>query len=249
MHAVYAVLSQGVGKFELQAGLRGEYADRDFGLTNTGQRYPYQYNSLFPSGIVMYNLTPATQLKASYSRRIRRPGTQELNPFVTYFDVRNVFIGNPALSPEYTNALELGLTRNLKRGSVQFSPFYRQTTNIIRVDIDSDRHHRRARGDVRVVPESGDEQLVGRGPQRLAAARSQAERFRRVQRLQDGDGRRLDEQPRFGRIHVDGPREHEQRGHEDADAAGLLFLSRADEDREAAGSRPCRWRTSRSVRS
>jgi outer membrane receptor protein involved in Fe transport len=70
-----------------------------------------------------------------YSRRIRRPGTQELNPFVTYFDVRNVFIGNPALSPEYTNALEFGLTHNAKRGTVQLSPFYRQTSNIIRVEI------------------------------------------------------------------------------------------------------------------
>src|SRR6185436_1540561 len=76
-------------------------------------------------------------LKASYSRRIRRPGTQELNPFVTYFDVNNVFIGNPALAPEYTNAFELGATKNGKRGTLQFSPFYRQTTNIIRVDINT----------------------------------------------------------------------------------------------------------------
>jgi outer membrane receptor protein involved in Fe transport len=74
-------------------------------------------------------------VKASYSRRIRRPGTQELNPFVTYFDVRNVFIGNPALSPEYTNAFEFGLTKNGRKGTMQFAPFYRQTSNIIRVDI------------------------------------------------------------------------------------------------------------------
>jgi ferric enterobactin receptor len=133
VHAVYGVLSQGVGKFELQAGLRGEYAERDFSLT--AQSYPYQYKSLFPSGIVLYNLSAATQLKASYSRRIRRPGTQELNPFVTYFDVRNVFIGNPGLAPEYTDALEFGMTKNGKKGMVQLSPFYRKTANIIRVDI------------------------------------------------------------------------------------------------------------------
>jgi ferric enterobactin receptor len=135
VHAVYAVLSQGVGKFDLQAGLRGENADRDFALAQTATRYPYRYNSLFPSGIVLYNATAATQLKASYSRRIRRPGTQELNPFITYFDVNNVFIGNPALAPEYTNAFELGVTRNGPKGTVQLSPFYRRTTNIIRVDI------------------------------------------------------------------------------------------------------------------
>jgi ferric enterobactin receptor len=135
VHAVYGVLSQGVGKFELQAGLRGEHADRDFSLAS--QRYPYKYNSLFPSGIMLYNASAATQLKASYSRRIRRPGTQELNPFVSYFDVRNVFIGNPALAPEYTDALEFGLTKNGKKGMVQFSPFYRRTSNIIRVDINT----------------------------------------------------------------------------------------------------------------
>jgi ferric enterobactin receptor len=135
VHAVYAVFSQGVGKFELQGGLRGEHAERDFALAAT--KYPYTYNSLFPSGIVLYNATAATQLKASYSRRIRRPGTQELNPFVTYFDVNNVFIGNPALAPEYTNAYELGVTRNGSKGMVQLSPFYRRTTDIIRVDINT----------------------------------------------------------------------------------------------------------------
>ena len=137
VNAVYAVLSQGVQKFDLQAGLRGEHADRDFALAQTATRYPYKYNSLFPSAVVLYNATSATQLKASYSRRIRRPGTQELNPFVTYFDINNVFIGNPSLAPEYTNAFELGATKNGKRGTLQFSPFYRQTTNIIRVDINT----------------------------------------------------------------------------------------------------------------
>ena len=135
VHAVYAVLSQGAGKFELQGGLRGEHAERDFALSGAATSYPYEYNSLFPSAIVLYNATKATQLKASYSRRIRRPGTQELNPFIQYFDVQNVFIGNPALAPEYTDALEIGLVKNQPKGTVQLSPFYRRTSNIIRVDI------------------------------------------------------------------------------------------------------------------
>ncbi|HEU4996982.1 MAG TPA: TonB-dependent receptor [Gemmatimonadaceae bacterium] len=137
VHAAYGVFSQGVGKFDLQAGLRAERAGRDFALAGTGTSYPYEYNSLFPSGIVMFNATQTTQLKASYSRRIRRPGTQELNPFASYFDVNNVFLGNPALAPEYTNALEFGVTRNGAKTMVQLSPFYRRTTNIIRVDINT----------------------------------------------------------------------------------------------------------------
>jgi ferric enterobactin receptor len=133
VHALYGVFSQGTGRWELQAGLRGEYADRNFALAS--REYPYAYRSLFPSAIALYNMSQSTQIKASYSRRIRRPGTQELNPFITYFDVRNVFIGNPALSPEYTDAFESGVTKTMKKGTVQLNPFYRKTSNIIRVDI------------------------------------------------------------------------------------------------------------------
>jgi ferric enterobactin receptor len=137
VEAAYGVLSQGVGKFDLQAGLRAEYANRDFALANPSTSYPYSYTSLFPSGVAMYKLSDATQMKLSYSRRIRRPGTQELNPFPSFFDVQNVFIGNPRLSPEYTDALEFGLTRSGQLGNIQLSPFYRRTTNVIRVDINT----------------------------------------------------------------------------------------------------------------
>jgi outer membrane receptor protein involved in Fe transport len=70
VHAAYAVMSQGVGKFDLQGGLRAEYASRTFSLTSPDRRYPYDYASLFPSGVASYNLSDVTQLKASYSRRI-----------------------------------------------------------------------------------------------------------------------------------------------------------------------------------
>jgi outer membrane receptor protein involved in Fe transport len=137
VQAAYGVFSAGLRKVDLQAGLRAEYASRDFSLAAQGTSYPYHYTSLFPSAAVMYNASDATQLKASYSRRIRRPGTQELNPFPTFFDVQNVFIGNPRLNPEYTDAYELGLTRNGKLGTLQLAPFYRRTTNVIRVDINT----------------------------------------------------------------------------------------------------------------
>jgi outer membrane receptor protein involved in Fe transport len=136
VQAGYAVLSQPIGKLEAQAGLRAEYASRDFNLA--GKNYPYHYTSFFPSGILNYNLTPSTQVKLSYSRRIRRPGTQELNPFPTYFDVQNVFIGNPSLNPEYTDAYELGFTKSGKYGNFQLSPFFRHTTDVIRFIIDTD---------------------------------------------------------------------------------------------------------------
>jgi outer membrane receptor protein involved in Fe transport len=135
VHAVYAVVSQGYKKFDFQGGVRGEYAKRDF--SQTSNSYPYDYASVFPSGVAMYNINDMTQAKVSYSRRIRRPGTQELNPFPSFFDVQNIFLGNPNLAPEYTDSYELGLTKNMSKGMVQVSPFYRHTSNVIRVDINT----------------------------------------------------------------------------------------------------------------
>jgi ferric enterobactin receptor len=136
VHAGYGVLSQGVGKFDLQAGLRAEFANRTFELASA-QSYPYKYHSLFPSGVIMYKPGEQSQIKVSYSRRIRRPGTQELNPFPVFFDQQNVFIGNPRLNPEYTDAIELGFSKSGQLGSIQLSPFYRHTTDVIRVDINT----------------------------------------------------------------------------------------------------------------
>ncbi|MBA3342569.1 MAG: TonB-dependent receptor [Gemmatimonadaceae bacterium] len=137
VQAAYGVLSHGIGKFELQGGLRAEYANRDFSLTKTAESFPFSYTSLFPSAVANYKLSDASQAKISYSRRIRRPGTQELNPFPVFFDVHNLFLGNPELSPEYTDAFELGFTRSGQLGTLQLSPFYRRTTDIIRVDINT----------------------------------------------------------------------------------------------------------------
>ncbi len=137
VNAVYGVLSHGVGPWELQGGLRAEYAGRDFSLANSDESFPHDYVSLFPSALVSYKLGERSQLKASYSRRIRRPGSQELNPFPVFFDVQNVFLGDPELDPEYTDAIELGYQYSAQAGSLQLSPFYRRTTDVIRIVLNT----------------------------------------------------------------------------------------------------------------
>jgi outer membrane receptor protein involved in Fe transport len=132
---VYGVLSQGYGKFDLQGGVRGEYATRNFQLGS--KEYPYDKFAAYPSAAVSYKQSDVTNLKASYSRRVRRPGTQELNPFPQFFDLQNVFVGNPNLNPEYTDAFEFGYVRTGKFGLFQVSPFWRHTTNSIQVDVNT----------------------------------------------------------------------------------------------------------------
>jgi ferric enterobactin receptor len=132
VHAGYAVLNQGVGKVDLQAGLRVENTSREFFLENTGETFPKSYWSFFPSGLASFSLDDQQQLRLSYSRRIQRPDTRVLNPFGFNEDQRNRFVGNPALEPEYTHALELAYQRSLPFGSFQLTPFFRRTENAIR---------------------------------------------------------------------------------------------------------------------
>ncbi|HEY0243532.1 MAG TPA: TonB-dependent receptor [Gemmatimonadaceae bacterium] len=137
VQAGYGVLSRNVNKWDLQAGLRAEYARRDFTLKNNNESFPYDYFSVYPSAIANYKFNDGLTSKIAYSRRVRRPGTQELNPFPQFFDPQNVFFGNPKLNPEYTDAFELGLVRTGKYGMFQVSPFFRHTTDIIRVNINT----------------------------------------------------------------------------------------------------------------
>jgi outer membrane receptor protein involved in Fe transport len=137
VNAVYGVLSNSGKKVDWQLGLRAEYASRDFTLISTDETFSHDYKSLFPSALVNFKLNDKSTAKASYSRRIRRPGRDELNPFPRFFDLNNVFIGNPELDPEYTDAFEVSYQRSGSLGTLQISPFYRRTSDIIRVEINT----------------------------------------------------------------------------------------------------------------
>ncbi len=132
VHAVYGVLSQGFGTVDVQAGLRAERADTRVELATVATPFDNDYTSLFPSALVAWNVSDTRQVKASYSKRVRRPDGRILNPFPFYEDPQNVMVGNPYLKPEYTHAVELGFQQSMQRGSLQISPYFRRTTDAIR---------------------------------------------------------------------------------------------------------------------
>ncbi|MEO6527089.1 MAG: TonB-dependent receptor, partial [Gemmatimonadaceae bacterium] len=132
VNAVYGVLSKGVGKFDLQAGLRAEQVGTRFDLATTGESFDNSYRSLYPSALASYNVDEAKQLKVSYSKRVTRPDTRQLNPFGFREDALNLFQGNPGLRPEYTHAFELGYQQSFTKGTIQITPFARHTVNAVR---------------------------------------------------------------------------------------------------------------------
>lgn len=132
VHAGYGVLGGTAGPWDLQAGLRAERAFTEFDLATTDEQFDNDYTSFFPSALVAFNLSDERQLKASYSRRVERPRTWQLNPFGRVQDPLNVFRGNPSLRPEYTHSLEVGFQQSGERGTLQLTPFFRQTTDAVR---------------------------------------------------------------------------------------------------------------------
>lgn len=131
VHAVYGILSTDLGAFSVQGGLRAEQAFTDFSLETTNEAFDNNYFSLFPSAFVSYKLTEGSQLKASYSKRINRPRTRQLNPFTSFDDPLNLRVGNPALNPEYTHAFEVGYQWFNRIGSLSLTPFFRRTVDTI----------------------------------------------------------------------------------------------------------------------
>lgn len=133
VNAGSAILGAQVGTFTLQCGVRVEWATTRFHLTTIDATYENPYNSVFPSGLVAWNIDDAHQIKLSYSTRIRRPDdTDVLDPTPHYQDPLNLSVGNPRLKPEYIRAFELGMQRTAGRMSVQLSPFYRHTLDAVR---------------------------------------------------------------------------------------------------------------------
>lgn len=142
IYAAYAQAAVPIGEHvEAQAGLRLEHAERSFTQTSLGEENVYAYTSLFPSAFLMYTVEPGTSVKASYSRRIDRPGTWALSPFSDPSDPTFRQQGNPNLKPEYTDSFELAFQYKF---DITLTPFYRRTTDLIWVRLSQD-------GDVTVI--------------------------------------------------------------------------------------------------
>lgn len=131
IHAVYGIYSSSFDKFKYQVGLRAEQLISQSDIIEANDKFDLSYISLFPSVHTVYELTKTQQVALSYSRRIRRPGNRQLNPYVDYSDSLNISYGNPKLKPEFINSFELGWSNYWGKNSINSSVFYRYTTGVI----------------------------------------------------------------------------------------------------------------------
>ncbi len=114
-----------------QGGLRAEYTDRIIEQITSDQTYRINRIDFFPTLNLSRQFRGDHQLQASYSRRIRRPRSWQLDPYPKYNDPTTRWKGNPDLEPEYVNSWELNYMKGFGKNFFALETYYRKTLNDI----------------------------------------------------------------------------------------------------------------------
>ncbi len=125
VHALFGTLGREIEDISILAGLRAEQTYISSQLPTLDSVIPNNYFKLFPTLHVGWQISDDAEIGLSYSRRVNRPDSDELNPFPEYNDPRNIEAGNPDLKPEQIHAVELGY--QWKKNDLRFLPgiYYR----------------------------------------------------------------------------------------------------------------------------
>lgn len=97
-----------------KGGLRVEHTDQELDQVTSGIQASNTYTSYLPSLFLTYKLDQHSNLRLSYSDRISRPSSAELNPFVNYANDYYASSGNPRLRPVKLHSLEFGYETRIK---------------------------------------------------------------------------------------------------------------------------------------
>lgn len=127
VYAGYGMFGGRKNAIGYQLGVRGEYTHRTIESTNFGDFTTIKRMDWFPSAHFSFDLKNKDQVLISYSRRIERPRSWYFEPFITYETAYNVRTGNPDLTPEYINNMEISWIRPLKekKGYMTVEAYFR----------------------------------------------------------------------------------------------------------------------------
>lgn len=139
INAGYVNFNRKFSKINLQLGLRVEQTISEGILTASQQNQDKEvrrnYVNFFPSGGLTYQANWENQFAFNYSRRIKRPGYQSLNPFEYQVDELSFSRGNPFLQPQYADNFRLSYTykyaATLAVSYSYTSGFFAQVTDVL----------------------------------------------------------------------------------------------------------------------
>ncbi|MDX1628768.1 MAG: outer membrane beta-barrel family protein, partial [Fulvivirga sp.] len=137
-YAGYIVVKRKVNQWGIQIGLRSEQFESEGKVSGMDQSINLNFFNLFPSIHIQYKKNDLLNYTLGYNRRIARPSFYHINPITTINDPLFRRVGNPALQPEFTDNLEVGLNFNAKKINVNTSLYYRHMTNLINQTFEID---------------------------------------------------------------------------------------------------------------
>ena len=142
VNAAYVNYARKLGDLNINAGFRVEHThsigDLEAMVPTDNERVERDYVDLFPSLGLSYKLDEKNSFQLNYSRRLNRPSYNDLNPFRQRLDELTFEQGNPFLSPEYSNSIQLSHSWNYK---LTTSVSYSHTTDMIArlTDVEGER--------------------------------------------------------------------------------------------------------------
>lgn len=153
IYSAYATFGKNWEKYSLQIGVRAETVavtadtqeaygtgvvtgdltyintDPEVTVTTSGdvvfKKFTNDYFQLYPSAFFTYTPSEKNQFQLSYSRRIDRPGLDQINPIREWATPLISSFGKTSLRPQFTNSFETNYTRSLEKGSITAGVFYR----------------------------------------------------------------------------------------------------------------------------
>ena len=122
IYAGYLNLSKDWEQWSLQAGLRGEFTDREGISVSMEEVNRVEDFDLFPTFFLMYTANENHSFSFDYGRRIQRPRYEGLNPFRYFLNEYNYNSGNPDLKAAVSDNFNLNYTL---QGQYFFDLYYR----------------------------------------------------------------------------------------------------------------------------
>ena len=131
IYSAYATYGKTFEKWSYQIGARVENAIDEAEavrfLESDTEIIPFknEYFQIYPSAFFTYTPSEKNSYQASISRRVDRPGLDQVNPIREWSTPLVSSFGNSELQPQFTNSMELNYTRKLEKGTITGGVFYR----------------------------------------------------------------------------------------------------------------------------
>lgn len=134
-------------EFGLVVGLRaektyieGQWNNQINGTWVSGDKAPFKndYMTLLPNVILSKQIDMMKSVKASYSKRISRPGRRYINTNTSISDKNNITVGNPNLKPALTHQFEIGYNSFARKYKGSYYVFAKQSYDLIESVVDFD---------------------------------------------------------------------------------------------------------------